>query len=195
MPRHLIPGDATIKAIRPGDPRKRLSDGDGLTLLLNGKGGAHGWRFDFRHHGKRNMISFGNYPDTSLALARRKADAARQLLAEGLSPSEERKAEKRSWDVARVAETRKEQGLPALDSFEAIAREWFDVKKSGWAASYGDKIIARLAADIFPYLRNTPAHEITPIQMLEVLRRIEARGCSKPLIAPWKIAARCFDTR
>lgn len=176
MPRHLIPGDATIKAIRPEDPRKRLSDGDGLTLLLNGHGGAHGWRFDFRFQGKRNMISFGNYPDTSLALARRKADAARQLLAQGLSPSEERKAQKRTWSDARLAETRKAEGLPALDSFEAVAREWFDVKKGGWAKSYGDKIIARLTTDVFPYLGQTPAQDITPIQMLEVLRRIEARG-------------------
>lgn len=176
MARNLIPGDATIKAIRPDDPRKRLSDGDGLMLLLNGKGGAHAWRFDFRYHGKRNMISFGKYPDTSLALARRKADAARQLLAEGRSPSEERKAEKQSWDHARAAATRKEQGLPALDSFEAIAREWFEVKKSGWAPFYAEKIIARLAADVFPYVGHTPVHLITPVQMLEVLRRVEARG-------------------
>jgi len=62
--------------------------------LVNFNGGAHGWRFDFRFQGKRNMISFGNYPDTSLA--RRKADAARQLLAQGMSPSEERKARKRT---------------------------------------------------------------------------------------------------
>ena len=63
-----------------------------------------------------------------------------------------------------------------MDSFEAISREWFDVKKSGWATSYGDKIIARLATDVFPDLGQTPAHDITPIQMIEVLRRIETRG-------------------
>jgi hypothetical protein len=30
MARDLIPSDAIIKAIGPGDKRKRLSDGDGL---------------------------------------------------------------------------------------------------------------------------------------------------------------------
>ena len=47
MARYLIPSDATIKAVRSSDPRKRLSDGDGLYLLLFVKGGAHGWRLDY----------------------------------------------------------------------------------------------------------------------------------------------------
>ena len=46
MARDLIPGDATIKAIKPGDARKRLNDGDGLYLLLSVKGGSQGWRLD-----------------------------------------------------------------------------------------------------------------------------------------------------
>jgi hypothetical protein len=81
MARHLIPSDTTIRTVKPGDPRKRLSDGDGLVLLLfvNGSG-EHGWRFDYCFGGKRNMLSLGTYPDTTLAIARRKADAARHLL-------------------------------------------------------------------------------------------------------------------
>jgi len=74
MARHLISSDATIRAIKPSDPRKRLSDGDGLVLLLFVKGGSHGWRFDYRFGGKRNMLSLGVYPDTTLAIARRKAE-------------------------------------------------------------------------------------------------------------------------
>lgn len=63
-------------------------------------GGSHGWRFDYRYHGKRKMLSLGTYPDTSLALARRKADAARELLAEGFDPSRRRKAEQ--WAPMRI---------------------------------------------------------------------------------------------
>jgi integrase len=176
MPRNLIPSDATIRAIRPGDPRMRLSDGDGLVLLLFVKGGAHGWRFDYRFGGKRNMISLGTYPDTTLAIARRKADATRQLLAEGINPSQKRQAEKASYAQARVAQEREAQGLPPVDSFEAVAREWFAVKKDGWAKSYSDKIIARLAADVFPWIGKVPVAQVTAPQLLEVMRRIEARG-------------------
>ncbi|KQW45814.1 MULTISPECIES: integrase arm-type DNA-binding domain-containing protein [unclassified Roseateles] len=176
MPRNLIPSDATIKAIKPGDARTRLSDGDGLVLLLFVKGGSHGWRFDYRFAGKRNMLSLGTYPDTTLAIARRKADAIRQLLAEGIDPSQKRRAAKASYAEARAAQEREAQGLPPVDSFEAVAREWFAVKKDGWAKSYSDKIIARLAADVFPWIGKVPVGEVTAPLLLEVMRRIEARG-------------------
>jgi integrase len=176
MARNLIPSDATIKAIKQGDPRKRLSDGDGLLLLLFVKGGSHGWRFDYRIEGKRKMLSLGTYPDTSLAAARRKAEAARELVAEGFDPSKKRQAEKAAYVQARAVEVRREQGLPPLDSFEATAREWFAVKRGGWAPSYADKIIARLEADVFPWIGQAPVAGITPPQLLEVLRRIESRG-------------------
>src|SRR5258705_12158784 len=122
MARNLIPSDATIKAVRAGDPRKRLTDGDGLYLLMFVKGGAHGWRFDYSFHGRRKTLSFGIYPDTSLALARRKADAARQLVAEDIDPSQKRKAEKESFVQARVADEREAQGLPP--SFSLCRGHW-----------------------------------------------------------------------
>ncbi|WP_457425410.1 Arm DNA-binding domain-containing protein [Roseateles sp. P5_E7] len=56
MPQHLIPSNATIKAIKPGDPRPRLGDGAGLYLLLFVKGGSHGWRFDYSFDGKRKTL-------------------------------------------------------------------------------------------------------------------------------------------
>ena len=64
MARNLIASDQTIKGIKPGDPRKRLNDGDGLFLLLFVKGGAHGLRFAYSLHGKRNNLSLGVYPCT-----------------------------------------------------------------------------------------------------------------------------------
>ena len=177
MARHLIPSDTTIRTIKPGDPRKRLSDGDGLVLLLfvNGSG-EHGWRFDYRFSGKRNMLSLGTYPDTTLAMARRKADAVRHLLAEGFDPSQKRKAERETLVKVREADAREAQGLPPLDSFEAVAREWYAIKRDQWAASYGGKIMARFEADVFPWIGKQPIANITPPQVLEVMRRIEARG-------------------
>lgn len=77
---------------------------------------------------------------------------------------------------ARVAGEREAQALPPLDSFEATAREWFAVKRDSWAASYADKIIARLEADVFPWIGKLPVGSVSPPQLLEVLRRVEARG-------------------
>jgi Arm DNA-binding domain len=91
MAHHLIPSNATIKSIKPGDARQRLSDGAGLYLRLFVNGGSHGWRFDYSVSGRRNTLSLGTYPDTSLSLARRKADEARKLVSAGTDPSDVRK--------------------------------------------------------------------------------------------------------
>lgn len=176
MARNLISSDLAIRSIKPGDPRTRLSDGDGLFLLLSVGDGSHRWRFDYHFGGKRNLLSFGKYPDTTLALARRKADEARRLLAEGINPSDQRKAAKTAQAVSREAEKREAKGLPPADSFEAVGREWYDVKKSGWAPKYSEKIIARLENDIFPWIGRVPVNAVSPPQLLEVLRRIESRG-------------------
>ncbi|MDE2382849.1 MAG: tyrosine-type recombinase/integrase, partial [Xanthomonadaceae bacterium] len=118
----------------------------------------------------------GTYPSTTLAIARRKADAARQMIEEGRDPSRERKAQRVVQAKTREADERVKQGLPAIDSFEAVGREWFEVKHGAWAKAYADKVIARLVSDVFPYLGAAPVASITPVQLLEVLRRVEARG-------------------
>jgi integrase len=176
MALHLIPSDATIKAIRPGDPRKRLSDGAGLYLLLYVNGGSHGWRFDYTFEGRRKLISLGTYPATTLAIARRKAEAARQLVAEGFDPSAQRKSQRAAQLKTAEAQTRVKAGLPELGSFEAVAREWYEIKRGGWAPSYGEKIMARLEGDVFPWLGRLPIATIPPTQILEVIRRVEDRG-------------------
>ena len=86
MARSLIPSDTTIRNIKAGDPRKRLTDGGGLYLLLFVKGGSHGWRLDYAINGRRKTLSLGPYPATSIKMKREKADAARQSVAAGIGP-------------------------------------------------------------------------------------------------------------
>ena len=112
MAKNLIGGDKTLQGIKPGDIRKRVSDGEGLYLLLFVKGGAHGWRFDYSHGGKRKTLSLGTYPDTGLALARVKADAARKLIAEGTDPSDTRKADKSERERQNEMQVLADAGLP-----------------------------------------------------------------------------------
>lgn len=176
MARNLISSDTTIRNIKPGSPRGRVSDGDGLYLLLFVKGGAHGWRFDYTINGKRKTLSLGTYPDTGLKLAREKADEARRLVAAGTDPSDVRKAEKTARAQERTAAERESAGLPGHGSFEEVAREWYAAKSSEWAPSYGEKIMRRLEVDVFPFIGRRPVADITPPQLLDVLRKIEGRG-------------------
>lgn len=176
MPRALISSDTLIRSIKPGDPRKRLNDGDGLYLLLFVNGGAHGWRFDYVIRGRRKTLSLGTYPNTGLKLARTKATQAREMVAAGTDPSDHRKAMKAEHVQQREIDQRVAAGLPTVESFEEVAREWFDKRHTEWTASYGDKILRRLEVDVFPWIGREPVEAVTPVKLLEVLRRIEARG-------------------
>ncbi len=177
MAKNLIPGDKTLQAIKPGDARKRISDGEGLYLLLFVKGGAHGWRFDYSHGGRRLTISLGTYPDTSLALAREKADKARRSVAGGLNPSEARKAEKQAHEAKREAQALADAGLPGPGTFEHVAREWLaTVHEAKVSAGHSERTRIRLEQDAFPWLGRRPIGEIEAPELLQCLRRVEARG-------------------
>jgi integrase len=176
MAHHLIPSNATIKSIRPGDARQRLSDGAGLYLRLFVKGGSHGWRFDYSMNGRRNTLSLGTYPTTSLSLARRKADEARKLVSAGTDPSEVRKQTRSELALRRMAAQRVTAGLPPIDSFEAVAREWHTKNEPTWARSHSSKIIRRLERDVFPWIGARTISTIRPTDLLSLLRRVEERG-------------------
>lgn len=176
MAQHLIASSATLKTIKPGDPRRRLSDGAGLYLLLFVKGGAHGWRLDYTHRGKRKTISLGTFPEVGLSEARSKAAQARRMVRDGIDPSGARKAERNAIKQELAAERRAAAGLPPLDSFEAIAREWYGRNSANWAPSHAEKVLGRLERDVFPWIGKMPVAEIGPTDLLTMLKRIEDRG-------------------
>ncbi|WP_438860007.1 tyrosine-type recombinase/integrase [Achromobacter spanius] len=154
--------DTACRQAKPADKPYKLSDGGGLYLLIN-KIGKY-WRWDYRHTGKRKTLAVGVYPDTGLAKARERHQDARKLLAEGIDPSAQRKADKQATALA------------AAHSFEAIAREWFAKQATQWAESHSDKVMARLERDLFPWLGPRPILEITAPELLKCLTRIEQRG-------------------
>lgn len=176
MARHEITSDATLKRdSKPQSQPFRVRDGDGLYLLVN-PNGSRWWRFDYTINGKRKTISLGIYPDTGLAAARRKAEEARQLVAEGIDPSGERKKQKAQSVEAQELERRISEGIPLPGSFEEVAREYHAKYSPNWTENHAVKILTRMERDIFPWIGNKTLREITALDLLTVLRRIEARG-------------------
>lgn len=155
--------DTTIRKIKPAEKPQKLSDGGGLFLLVEPNGGKY-WRLAYRFGGKQKTLALGVYPDVSLADARGRRDDARKLLANDTDPGAVKQAQK-------AAKNEK-----AANSFEVIAREWHARKSPTWATSNADKIIQRLINDAFPWLGDRPIAEITPPELLKVLRKIEERG-------------------
>jgi integrase len=163
--RPKIKGDTGIRALKPEGTDYKVADGEGGGLFLLVKAnGAKWWRFSYRHEGKQKTLSFGVYPDTSLGEAREHRREARKLLAQGIDPGEQRKAQK-----AAGAER-------AANSFEMVAREWFGKWKTTKAESHYSKVIARLENDVFPWMGASPVANIKAPEILAVLRRIESRG-------------------
>jgi integrase len=140
-----------------------LADGGGLCLEVQPTGGKL-WRFKYRLHGKQSRIALGAWPAVSLADAREKRDATRKLLASGVDPGAQRKAEKLAGAEA------------AANSFEAIAREWYAKRSPGWAPGHSEKVIRRLERDVFPWIGSKAVTDITAPDVLSVLRRIESRA-------------------
>jgi integrase len=126
--------------------------------------GGKWWRLKYRFDGKEKRLSLGVYPDVGLKDARERRDECRRLLANGVDPSENRKAVKAS----RVQ--------LAHNSFEMVAREWLSKYSPSWAKGHEERVRQRLERDIFPWIGEKPVGEIEAPELLTVLRRIEDRG-------------------
>jgi len=155
--------DTAIRKTKATDKAFKVADEKGLFLLVSPSGGKL-WRMKYRFEGKEKLLSLGAYPDVPLVRAREKRDDARRLLADGIDPSENRKAQK----AARATS--------AANSFEVVAREWYAKHASNWVDQHGDRIIRRFERDIFPWIGGKPIAELTAPELLAVVRRIENRG-------------------
>lgn len=166
-----------IRRAKPEAKAYTLGDGQGLSLLVE-PNGSKSWRFRYRYAGKPKMISLGVYPTITLAEARSRRDEARKIVAEGKNPSEVRKEQKLALRIQ------------SENAFEKIAREWHQMKSAKWSAGYASDIIEAFQNDIFPYVGARPVGEIKPLELLNVLRKIEKRGALEKMR---KVRQRCSE--
>lgn len=141
------------------DGKTKLFDGRGLYLFLT-PAGAKVWRADYRIHGKRRTISYGDYEDVSLSEAREKHKAARKLVAAGQDPVDTRRAERLK---ARTQ-----------DTVKALADEW--LSKRPLAPATRKKLRLMIRVHIEPALGRLPVASLTPAVVLEALRPLEDRA-------------------
>ena len=155
--------DINIRNAKPKDKLYRLFDGKGLYLEVLPSGGKY-WRLKYRYAGKEKRLALGVYPEVTLSDARERCDQARKALAAGNDPGEIKK------EAKRLVMFKSE------NTFEAIAREWYDQHKHEWVTNYAEKMIVRLERHIFPTLGNRPVVDINAPELLSVLRIVEKGG-------------------
>lgn len=159
----MLLSDVKARNAKPKEKPYKLTDGDGLFLLVTPSGGKW-WRFKFRFGGKEKLLSFGTYPEVSLSDARDRRMEARKQVAAGIDPGEARKA-KRAAEADKTANT-----------FEAVSREWYGKNAPVWSPTHAVMVISRLEKDVFPKIGNRPISEIKAPEILRMLQNIEARG-------------------
>ena len=151
--------NTTIRAAKPTSVQQKFFDGNGLFLLVT-PAGSKVWRFKYQFQGKEKLISLGQYPAVSLKDAREKAADARKILGNGGDPSASRKA-----SIQKLSST-----------FELVAREWFKKQTAAWEAHYAAKMLSYMEKDLFPRIGSRPISEIKPLELLQVMHKIEGRG-------------------
>lgn len=138
------------------------TDGGGMYLLVKSAGKY--WRMSYRFDSKQKTLAIGVYPAVSLAKARQRRETARELLADGIDPSAAKSQEKQTRAAA------------AVNTFEAVAREWLEKTAAERMATTQSKISTWLVKDVIPFIGNMPISSVGPRDVLAALRKMEARG-------------------
>jgi len=155
--------NAQVQKVKPGAKAIKLRDEKGLYLLINANG-VKLWRWKYRFDGKEKLMSFGAYPDVSIAEAREKCDLARKKLAGEVDPMAQRKSERQARKIA------------AENSFATVAGLWWENWKAARSERHADDVLRRLKVDVFPAIGGRPVSEIEAPELVRMAKKIEKRG-------------------
>ncbi|MGK4333559.1 tyrosine-type recombinase/integrase [Lonsdalea quercina] len=153
--------DSKIRAAKSRTKSYKLSDSQGLYLTVSASG-AKLWYFRYRLGGKENRLAFGPYPQTTLAEAREKRDAARKLLASSLCPSLIRKTDNTAIDESRT--------------FQYIATSWHTSNVKIWSEAHADKILTCLKRYVFPTIGAMDIAQVETRHLAQLIKAIDDKG-------------------
>ncbi len=155
--------DTAIRKAKPKEKPYKVSDSQGLYLLVNPRGSKL-WRVKYRMNGVERKLALGSYPEITLAEARSARDAARRQLAHSIDPNFVKRQQ------------RIEAGIRASNSFSSVAQELIEKKaREGMAEPTLAKMrwFVKLLGNDYG---KRPVAEITPQELLHELRKHERRG-------------------
>ena len=155
--------DVEIRNTKPTDKPRKLSDGNGLILLVHPNGSKY-FQLRFTLHGKEKMLQLGSYPNMGLADAREAAKAARQLVASGIDPVQNKRIENAKKAVS------------AATTFQAVAEQWLAIKQPDLAPTSHRKIIQTFNVNVYPRFGNLPISDIRALTVRDAMQAMEQRG-------------------
>lgn len=167
--------DVVYRSAKPQEKDYSINDGGGLSLLVK-KDGAKWWRFIYRFDGRQNRLSMGVYPATTLEMARRRSEEAREQLAGGINPSDLRNAAKATKKQQVEQDMRIDAGLPIINSFEHVCREWLDSLAHGVRGITLQKKKRRFELYVFPVIGSMPIADIKAPDIFAIIKPLIAKS-------------------
>ena len=171
--------DTAIRQAKAGDVDRKIADDKGLYLLVT-VSGSKLWRFKYRLNGTEKKLALGAYPDVGLKDARAKRDDARRLLDAGTDPGY---AKKEARVAARIA---------AANTFAAVAEEYIAKTEAEGRADVTINKARWLLSKLSPAIGRRPVAEITPHELLAVLKILERAGKRETARRVRSFASRVF---
>lgn len=153
--------DIKVRTTKPSDKPFKLTDGQGMHLLINPNGSKY-WRLQYRFDGKQKVLALGVYPMVSLGEARRKRDEAKKLVSDGIDPSEKKKADKIEQSEALT--------------FEAVARDWHTACKRKWSDSHSERVLKSMEDSLFTAIGKRKISELNTRDLIAPIKAVEASG-------------------
>lgn len=166
-----------IKNFKPKDKLYREADSHGLVMEIK-PNGIKAWRYRCRINGKATMLALGNYPEVSLAEARRARDDLKVQIKNGIDPRDKPQEETPETII--------------IKTFSDMYQEWYDHNLESWTEGYAKDLDERCQNHLLPFLKDRNIAEITAMDMLEVFKRIESRGTLNMLKKVRGYASRVF---
>ncbi|MGS1117452.1 tyrosine-type recombinase/integrase [Castellaniella sp. UC4442_H9] len=149
--------DAQCRSAKPAEKARKVFDGGGLYLFVSPTG-AKTWRLAYRYSKRPKTISFGPYPQVSLAEARAMRDAAKAALRDGLDP----------MTVKRPT------ALKSI-SLAAASDQYWDGRHDA-SAGYVANAKGAIERHLCPLLGKWPMREIGRENLLGALNVMDAAG-------------------
>ncbi len=153
--------DIKVRTTKPSDKPFKLTDGQGMHLLINPNGSKY-WRLQYRFDGKQKVLALGVYPMVSLGEARRKRDEAKKLVSDGIDPSEKKKTDKIEQSEALT--------------FEAVARDWHTACKRKWSDSHSERVLKSMEDGLFTAIGKRKISELNTRDLIAPIKAVEASG-------------------
>lgn len=155
--------DTAVRLAKAGSVERKLADEKGLYLLVTASGSKL-WRLKYRIAGKEKKLALGAYPDVSLKDARAKRDEARRTVEASNDPASIKRE-------ARVAKR-----FAGGNTFAVVANEYIHKLEAEGKAAVTIAKTRWLLSKLTPSLGTRPVSEITPHELLAILKASERAG-------------------